>query len=164
MMELLRDPEFWVAVGTAIFIAILIWKRVPQMTANSLDSRATAIAREIEEAQRLRSEAEALLAQYRQKQAAAETEAQSILAEARAEAERFGKEARATAAAQIARRAKQAEEKIAQAEAHALADIRAAAADAAVAAAEKIIIGGLDQKEAANLVRRSLTEIPERLQ
>jgi len=122
------------------------------------------LAREIEEAQRLRSEAEALLAQYRQKQAAAETEAQSILAEARAEAERFGKEARAAAAAQIARRAKQAEEKIAQAEAHALADIRAAAADAAVAAAEKIIIGRLDQKEAANLVRRSLTEIPERLQ
>jgi F-type H+-transporting ATPase subunit b len=164
MMELLRDPEFWVAVGTAIFIAILIWKRVPQMTANSLDSRATAIAREIEEAQRLRSEAEALLAQYRQKQAAAETEAQSILAEARAEAERFGKEARATAAAQIARRAKQAEEKIAQAEAHALADIRAAAADAAVSAAEKIITGRLDQEGAANLVRRSLTEIPERLQ
>jgi F-type H+-transporting ATPase subunit b len=164
MMGLLRDPEFWVAVGTAIFLAILIWKRVPQMTANSLDSRATAIAREIEEAQRLRSEAEALLAQYRQKQAAAETEAQSILAEARAEAERFGREARASAVAQIARRAKQAEEKIAQAEAHALADIRAAAADAAVAAAEKIIAGRLDQTEAANLVRRSLAEIPEHLQ
>ena len=164
MMELLRDPEFWVAVGTALFIAILIWKRVPQMTANSLDSRATSIAREIEEAQRLRSEAEALLAQYRQKQAAAETEAQSILAEARAEAERFGQEARAAASAQIARRAKQAEEKIAQAEAHALADIRAAAADAAVTAAEKLIAARLDAKSAAELVKRSLDELPSRLQ
>jgi F-type H+-transporting ATPase subunit b len=164
MMGLLRDPEFWVAVGTAIFLAILIWKRVPQMTANSLDSRAAAIAREIEEAQRLRSEAEALLAQYRQKQAAAETEAQSILAEARAEAGRFGQEARAAAAAQIARRAKQAEDKIAQAEAHALADIRAAAADTAIAAAEKLIADRMDQTATANLVQRSLEEIPGRLQ
>ena len=163
MMGLLRDPEFWVAVGTAIFLAILIWKRVPQITANSLDSRAASIAREIEEAQRLRSEAEALLAQYRQKQAAAETEAQNILAEARGEAERFGQEARAAAAAQIARRAKQAEEKIAQAEAHALADIRAAAADAAIAAAEKLITERMDQAATARLVRRSLEEIPERL-
>ncbi len=164
MTGLLSDPEFWVAVGTAIFLAILIWKRVPQATANSLDSRAASIAREIEEAQRLRLEAEALLAQYRQKQAAAETEAGQILAEAKAEAERFAKEARAAAAAQIARRAKQAEEKIAQAEAHALADIRATAADAAVTAAEKLIAARLDAKSAADLVKRSLDEIPARLQ
>jgi F-type H+-transporting ATPase subunit b len=164
MMDLLRDPEFWVAVGTAIFLAILIWKRVPQMTANSLDARAAAIAREIEEAQRLRSEAEALLAQYKQKQAAAETEAQAILAEAKAEVERFAKEARAATAAQIARRAKQAEDKIAQAEAHAVADIRAAAADAAVGAAEKLITSRLDDTARAELVKRALAEIPRRLQ
>jgi F-type H+-transporting ATPase subunit b len=164
MIDLLHDPEFWVAVGTAIFLAILVWKRVPQATASSLDSRAAAIAREIEEAQRLRSEAEALLAQYRQKQAAAETEAQSIMAEARAEAERFGVEARAAAAAHIARRAKQAEAKIAQAEAHALADIRSAAADAAIAAAEKLIVSNLDEKGGTELVKRALGEIPGRLQ
>src|SRR5437763_13064621 len=123
MIDLLRDPEFWVAVGTAIFLAILIWKRVPQMTANSLDARAAAIAREIEEAQRLRSEAEALLAQYKQKQAAAETEAQAILAGAKAEDGHFAAEARVARAEQIARRAKQAEDRIAQAEANALADI-----------------------------------------
>jgi F-type H+-transporting ATPase subunit b len=164
MMNLLRDPEFWVAVGTAIFLAILVWKRVPQMTANSLDSRASAIAREIDEAHRLRSEAEALLAQYRQKQAAAETEAQAILEEARAEAERFGTETRAAAAAQIARRVKQAQDKIAQAEAHAIADIRAAAADAAIAAAEKLIASRLDENAAADLVKRSLAGIPDQLQ
>jgi F-type H+-transporting ATPase subunit b len=164
MMNLLRDPEFWVAVGTAIFLAILVWKRVPQMTANSLDSRASAIAREIDEAHRLRSEAEALLAQYRQKQAAAETEAQAILEEARAEAERFGTETRAAAAAQIARRVKQAQDKIAQAEAHAIADIRAAAADAAIAAARKLIASRLDENAAADLVKRSLAGIPDQLQ
>jgi F-type H+-transporting ATPase subunit b len=164
MMNLLRDPEFWVAVGTAIFLAILVWKRVPQMTANSLDSRASAIAREIDEAHRLRSEAEALLAQYRQKQAAAETEAQAILEEARAEAERFGTETRAAAAAQIARRVKQAQDKIAQAEANAIADIRAAAADAAIAAARKLIASRLDENAAADLVKRSLAGIPDQLQ
>lgn len=164
MMNLVRDPEFWVAVGTAIFLAILVWKRVPQMTAKSLDSRAAAIAHEIEEAHRLRLEAEALLAQYRQKQAAAETEAQAILEEARGEAERFGAEARAVAATQIARRAKQAQDKIAQAEADAIADIRAAAADAAIAAAEKLIASRLDENAAADLVKRSLAGIPGRLQ
>ncbi len=164
MMDVLRDPEFWVAIGTAIFLGILVWKRVPQMTANSLDARAAAIAREIEEAQRLRSEAEALLAQYKQKQAAAETETQAILAEAKAEAGRFAAEARVATAAQIARRAKQAEDKIAQAEAHALADIRAAAANAAIGAAEKLIAARLDEKASADLVKRALSEIPDRLQ
>jgi F-type H+-transporting ATPase subunit b len=164
MMNLLRDPEFWVAVGTAIFLAILVWKRVPQMAAKSLDSRAAAIAHEIEEAHRLRLEAEALLAQYRQKQSAAETEAQAILEEARGEAERFGAEARAAAAAQIARRARQAQDKIAQAEADAIADIRAAAADAAIAAAERLIASRLDENTAADLVKRSLADIPDRLQ
>jgi len=164
MTAFLTDPEFWVAVGTAIFLAFLVWKRVPQISANSLDSRAAAIAREIEEARRLRSEAEALFAQYRQKQAAAESEAHGILAEARAEAERYAAEARVAASAQIARRAKQAEDKIAQAEAHALADIRAVAANAAVAAAEKLIAAKLDENRAADLVKKSLTEIQGRLQ
>lgn len=164
MMDVLRDPEFWVAVGTAIFLAILVWKRVPQMTAKTLDTRAAAIAREIEEAHRLRSEAEALLAQYKQKQAAAETEAQGILDEAKAESQRFAAEARAATAAQIARRAKQAEEKIAQAEAHALADIRAAAADAAIAAAETLIKARLDDNRSSELVKRALADIPGRLQ
>ena len=164
MTAFLTDPEFWVAVGTAIFLAFLVWKRVPQISANSLDSRAAAIAREIEEARRLRSEAEALFAQYRQKQAAAESEANGILAEARAEAERYAAEARTAASAQIARRAKQAEDKIAQAEAHALADIRAVAANAAVAAAGKLIAAKLDENRAADLVKSSLSEIQGRLQ
>src|ERR1700680_1369731 len=137
LTELLRDPEFWVGVGTLIFLVIVIWKRVPGLVANSLDARAAAIAKELEEARRLRSEAEALLAEYRKKRATAEPEASSILAEARAEATRFSAESRAATKAQIIRRGKQAEEKIATAEAHAVAEIRAAAVDAAIDAAEK---------------------------
>lgn len=164
MSAFLSDPEFWVAVGTAIFLAFIFYKRVPQSSANTLDRRAAAIAHEIEEARRLRSEAEALFAQYRQKQAAAESEAQGILAEARAEAERFAAEARVAASAQIARRARQAEDKIAQAEAHALADIRAVAANTAVAAAERLITHKLDENRAAELVKKSIVEIQGRLQ
>ena len=95
--------------------------------------------------------------------AAADQEASSIIAEAKAEAERFGAESRAAITAQIARRGKQAEQKIAQAEAQAVADVRAAAADAAIAAAEKLIAARLDDNRAAELVKRALGEIPSKL-
>src|SRR4051812_1358064 len=163
MGELVRDPEFWVGIGTLIFLGILLWKRVPALVANSLDARAAAIANELEDARRLRAEAEALLAEYQKKRAAAEQEAGSIVAEAKAEAERFGAESRVMLKAQIERRGKQAEEKIAQAEAQAVAEVRALAADAAVAAAEKMIAARLDDNQAANLVNRAIGEIPSKL-
>ena len=162
-MELLRDPEFWVGIGTLIFLAIIVWKRVPALIASSLDARAAAIAKELEDARRLRTEAEALLAEYQAKRASADREASSIIAEAKAEAERFGAEARAAITAQITRRGKQAEEKIAQAEAQAVADVRAIAADAAITAAEKLIAARLDDTRAAELVKRALGEIPSKL-
>jgi F-type H+-transporting ATPase subunit b len=163
MSELLQDPEFWVGVGTLIFIAILLWKKVPAMLAHSLDARAAAIAKELEDARRLREEAEALLNQYQRKRAEADKEAATIVTEAKAEAERYAAEARAQIKAQVERRAKQAEEKIAQAEAQAVAEVRALAADAAVAAAEKLIAGRLDDRRAADLIKRSLEEIPSKL-
>ena len=162
-MQLLGDPEFWVGIGTLIFLGIVIWKRVPQLVAGSLDARAAAIAKELEEARQLRAEAEALLAEYQAKRAAADQEASSIITEAKAEAERFGAESRSIITAQIARRGKQAEEKIAQAEAQAVADVRAIAADAAIAAAEKLITARLDDTGAAKLVKRALGEIPSKL-
>ena len=162
-MELFRDPEFWVGIGTLVFVAILIWKRVPALIGRSLDARAEAIAKELEDARRLRGEAEALLAEYQKKRATAEQEASSILAEAKAEAERFTLESRATIKAQIERRARQAEQKIAQAEAQAVGELRALATDAAIAAAEKLIAARLDDKQSADLVKRSLGEIPSKL-
>jgi F-type H+-transporting ATPase subunit b len=162
-MELFRDPEFWVSIGTLVFVAILLWKRVPALVGRSLDARAVAISKELEDARRLRDEAEALLAEYQKKRASAEQEAGSILAEAKAEAERFTLESRATIKAQIERRARQAEQKIAQAEAQAVGELRALAADAAIAAAEKLIAARLDEKHSADLVKRSLGEIPSKL-
>jgi F-type H+-transporting ATPase subunit b len=162
-MELFRDPEFWVGIGTLVFLGLLIWKQVPALVAKSLDARAAAIAKELDDACRLRGEAEALLAEYQKKRAAADQEASSIVAEAKAEAERFAVESRTAIRAQIARRGRQAEEKIAQAEAQAVAELRALAADAAIAAAEKLITARLDDNQSADLVKRSLGEIPSKL-
>jgi len=162
-MELLEDPEFWVGVGTLIFLGILLWQKVPSLITSALDARAAAIARELEEAQRLRSEAEALLLEYKKKRMDAEGEAAAIVAEAKAEAERYAAESRTAIAAQIERRTRQAEEKIAQAEQQAMAEMRALAADRAIAAAETLIAARLDDKRAADLVKRSLEEIPSKL-
>ena len=162
-MELLRDPEFWVGLGTLIFLGIVLWQKVPALVGKSLDERAATIAKELEVARRLREEAEALLAEYKKKFGAAETEAGAIIAEAKAEAERYAAESRAAIKAQIERRAKQAEDKIAQAEAQAVAEVRGLAADAAVAAAEKLIAARLDDNRAADLVNRAIGEIPSKL-
>jgi F-type H+-transporting ATPase subunit b len=162
-MELFGDPEFWVGVGTLIFLGILLWQKVPALITSALDARAAAISKELDEAHRLRAEAEALLAEYKKKRAEAEGEAAKILSEAKAEAERFATESRTAIAAQIERRSKQAEEKIAQAEAQAVAEMRALAADRAIAAAEALLTARLDDKRAADLVKRSLEEIPSKL-
>jgi len=158
-MDLFGNPEFWVGVGIAIFLGILVWQRVPALVIKSLDDRADLITRELAEARRLREEAEALLAQYKAKRAKAEEEASAILTEAKAEAERFAKEARATIATQIKRRGKYAEERIAQAEAQAMAEVRGAAADAATAAAAKLIAAHLDDSRSSDLIKRGIEEI-----
>lgn len=162
-MEFLHEAETWVGLGFVIIIGILLYRRVPAFIGARLDQRAAAISRELDEAKRLRDEAEAVLAEYRRKAANAETEAQSILTEAKAEAERFAADARANLTAQIERRGKQAQEKIAQAEAHAMAEIRALAADAAASAAEKLITARLDEQRAGNLVSESLKNLSAKL-
>lgn len=162
-MEFLHEAETWVALGFFIIVGIALYRRVPAFVAGALDQRASNIAAELDEAKRLRSEAEAVLAEFKRKAANAETEAQAILTEAKADAERFAIEARANLATQIERRAKQAQDKIAQAEAHALAEIRTLAADAAAAAAEKLISTRMDGTRASALVSDSLKGLSAKL-
>src|ERR1700677_4244684 len=88
-MEMLHDPEFWVAVGFVLVLALLVWKGVPRMVAEKLDQRSAVIAAELEEAKRLREEAAALLADYQRRAAGAEAEARSILDTAASEAAQF---------------------------------------------------------------------------
>lgn len=163
MLELLQDAEFWVGVGFVAVIAFFAYKRIPAVIGRMLDARAAAIAKELDEAKRLRDEAAALLAQYRDQAANADKEAEAILVAARAEAERFASESRTALAAQIERRGKAAQDKIAQAEAQAVAEVRALAADAAVAAAEKLIAARMTDDRAKTLIEGAVREIPGKL-
>jgi len=163
LSHILHEGETWVVVGLVLLLLAFLKLRVPKMVAKMLDDRSGAIAHELDEAKRLREEAAALLAGYVQKSALAESEAATILADARAEAERFTKETRAQLRLQIDRRAQMARERIEQAEAAALNEIRALAADKAVAAAEKMIAARLDETRSDALVQGSIKELPEKL-
>lgn len=162
-MAILQEPEFWVAVGFVLVIAILVWQRVPKMVAKMLDSRAASIAAELAEARRLREEAAALLADYKAKAAGAEREAENILVEARAEVARFAETSRADLKAQIERRAQAAQDRIVQAESAAMNEIRALAADAAVAAAQKLILARMDEQRAGALIANGIKDLGTKL-
>jgi F-type H+-transporting ATPase subunit b len=157
------EAEFWVAVGFFLFIGVLVYYGVPKMMLDALDKRAVRIKAELDEARRLREEAEALLAEYRRKRQAADAEAEEIIAGARAEAERVAAEAKTRMEEFVARRSQVAEAKIAQAETQALADVRAAAAEAAVAAAEKILSQTAQGEVADRLVSQGIRDVKAKL-
>ena len=161
--EILMEGETWVAVGFVLVIALLLWKGVPAMVGKMLDQRAAVISAELEEAKRLRAEATALLADYKKRAAGAEAEAQTIVAEAKAQAAQFATESRAALTAQIERRAAAAKDKIAQAEAAAMNEIRSLAADAAVNGAQKLILARLDEKRAGSLIADGIKGLGEKL-
>jgi F-type H+-transporting ATPase subunit b len=163
MIDLIYEPETWVAVAFVIFVGILIKLGVPNLLFKVLDDRSARIRAELDEALKLRKEAEGVLAEYRRKQGEAEKVAESIILNARGEAERLAAEAKAKVEDFIARRTRMAENKIAQAEAQALADVRAAAADAAVAAAEKILIETTRGPAAETLVAQGIRDLKAKL-
>jgi F-type H+-transporting ATPase subunit b len=162
-MEMIKEPEFWVAVAFVLFVAVMIYVGAHKKVVESLDHRSARIKAELDEARRLRDEAEKLLAEYQRKQGEAEREAEAIVADARAEAERVAAEARVKMEEFVARRTKLAEVKIGQAEAQALADVRAAAADAAVSAAEKILRDTAKGPVADNLVAQGIADVKAKL-
>src|ERR1700731_1122419 len=161
MFEL--DAEFWVAVAFVVFLGGLIYLGVHEMALKYIDQRRDKIKAELDEARRLKEEAQALLAQYQRKQREAEQEAAAILAGATAEAGRMLAEAKAKMEEFVARRNKMAESKIAQAEAQALADVRAAAAEAAVAAAEKVLVQTTHGAAAETLITRGISDLKAKL-
>lgn len=152
-------PEAWVAIGFICFLALLVYLGTHRKIVDGLDARQARIKAELDEAARLRQDAEALLAEFERKGHEAEHEAQAIIAGAKAEAERHAAEAKLRMEDFVARRTKMAEAKIAQAEAQALADVRAAAADAAVAAAEKILATAAKGQVAEDLLARGIDDV-----
>jgi F-type H+-transporting ATPase subunit b len=160
---MLAMAEFWVAVAFFVFLVILVYYKVPGMIAKALDERADAIRRELDEARRLREEAQKLLADYQAKHRNVGAEADAIVDLARREAEALAHETRASLKDTLERRTKLAEEKIARAEAPALDEARATAADAAVAAAERLLREKASGAAGAQLVDQSIRDLKGRM-
>jgi F-type H+-transporting ATPase subunit b len=157
------NEEFWVAIAFVIFLGMLAYLGVPRKLVAALDQRSARIKADLDEARRLRDEAAELLAEYQRRQRDAEREAEAIIAEAKNEAERVAAEARSRMEEFIARRTALAERKIGQAEMQALADVRAAAADAAVAAAEKILRDTAKGRIADELIAQGIADLKSKL-
>jgi F-type H+-transporting ATPase subunit b len=160
---LLESPEFWVAIAFFAFVAVLLYVKVPKLIAGALDKRAAGIATQIEEARRLREEAEALLAQYQRKEREAQAEAGEIVSHAEAEAKRLATDAQKALETSIARREQLAVEKIAQAEAAAIKEVRTVAVEVATEAARKVIASSIDAGKANALVEDAIRELPKHL-
>jgi F-type H+-transporting ATPase subunit b len=161
-MEFLRDPETWIAVSFVAFL-VLAGRAILRMINKGLDERSTRIRRDLEEARRLHSEAEALLADYKKKLQDAARETGEILQHAREEAELFRKEAAANLTAALGRRERMALDKIAQAEAQAVAEVRSQAVDLAVAAAQRILEQQMAGPRAGSLIDQSIAELDRKL-
>ena len=162
-MGLLTNAEFWIAVAIVVLIGIFLYAGVPALAAKALEARGAKIQAELDEALRLRQEAEALLASIKSQREAAEKAAAEILANAEADAERLRSEAQARLEEQIERRRAMAERHIANAEAKAALEVRAAAADAAAALAEAVMAERLDGLAADPLVDRAVADLATRL-
>ncbi|QEX15527.1 ATP synthase subunit b 1 [Hypericibacter terrae] len=161
-MEFLHEPEFWVAIAFVIFI-VLAGKPIYRAIGKMLDDRAAKIRKDLGEAEKLRNEAEKLLAEYQRRQRQALKEADAILAQAKDEAERIRKSSAANIETALKRRERQALEKIAQAETLAVAEVRNQAVNLAVLGAQKALASGLDPARAGSLIDQSVADLERRL-
>ena len=157
------EPEFWVAVAFLILLGVFAYLGVHRTVLTTLDHRRDRIRAELDDARRLKDEAAKVLEQYKARRASAEREAEEIITTAQADAERIASEARAKMEDFVARRTKTAESKIALAEAQALADVRAAAAEAAIAAASTILSQSVKGGVADDLLSRGIQDVREKL-
>ncbi len=157
------DATAWATVGLVIFLGIIVYLKVPGMVTRSLDERAKRISNELDEARRLREEAQQLLAEYQRKRKEAEQEAEAIVEAAKREAETLVREGRARTEDYITRRNAMAEQKIGQAERDAVNEVRARAVDIAIAATAKVLADKVDSSVEADLFRKSLEDVRTRM-
>ena len=162
-MEFFHEAESWVLVAFILFIALLVYLKVPAMLAKMLDERSAKIAKELAEARKLREEAQTLLASYQQKRVEAEKDAANIIAQARLDANEYAAEARRKLSETLDRRSRQAEQKIAQAEAAAVKEVRNVATDIAIAAATTLSAEAVKGAKGAGLIEQSISAVKTRL-
>jgi F-type H+-transporting ATPase subunit b len=158
-----EEPEFWVAIAFIILMGVFAYLGIHRTVLTTLDHRRDRIKAELDDARRLKDEAAKLLEEYKARRASAEREADEIVAGAKADAERIASEAKAKLEDFVTRRTKTAESKIALAEAQALADVRAAAAEAAVAAASTILSRSVRGEVADDLLAKGIKDVREKL-
>ena len=157
------EPETWVAVAFVMFVALLIYLKVPAKLAVMLDERSAKIAKELDEARKLRKEAQDLLADYQKKRLEAEKTAADIIEQAKREAEAYVNESRAKLSETLERRTRQAEQKIAQAETAAIKEVRATATDVAIAAATQLAGEAMKGAKGSGLIDESITAVKNQL-
>ena len=155
-------PTFFVGLAFVIFVAA-VFRPVSRMVAAALDGRAEKIQQELDEAVRLREEAQALLAGYERRQNEALQEAEDILAHAKEEAERQARQAGEALEELIKRREIQAVERIARAEEEAVSDVRNAAVELAIAATKKLISSELNDDRQQALIDEAIGELGDKL-
>jgi F-type H+-transporting ATPase subunit b len=162
-MDATSLATLWAAIALFIFLGAVIYLKVPAMLTKSLDARAAKISGELEEARKLREEAQQLLGQYQQKRKEAEKEAADIVAAAKREAELLASEAHKKTEDYVARRTALAEQKISQAEREAVSEVRASAVDIAVEAARALLAAKVDAKAGADLFKSALNDVKAKL-
>ncbi|MEX0859616.1 MAG: ATP F0F1 synthase subunit B [Cucumibacter sp.] len=156
------DAAFFALVALVIFIGVIIYLKLPGRITAMLDERSKKIAADLEAAARLREEAQALLAEYERKRKAAEDEAAEIIEAAREDANRLTREAAISLADLVVRRTKAVEEKIALAEAQAIAEVMARSADLAVEAA-RLVLSEQMKNKSEEFVAQAIRDISAKL-
>lgn len=164
MPEILGEAEFWVGIGLAAFLAIVIYVGAHKKIAASLDATAATIQADLDEAARIRKEAEDMLTALKAQREQAEQRAAEMMVAAEADAKRLAQDAKVKLEEQIKRRADLAERKIASAEAQAMSEVKAIAADMAASAAEKILVDRLAVAKSDPLVDDAIKTLASRLQ
>ena len=156
------DNSFYALLALVIFVGLAIFFGIHKIIAKMLDTQIQKIADDLAQAKTLRAEAAALLQEYEQKRIAAEGEAEGIIAAAKDEANRLTEEAKASLEELVARRTKSVEDKIAQAEAQAIADVRARSADVAIEAARLVLTDEMNRK-GGQVVDKAIADVGSRL-
>jgi F-type H+-transporting ATPase subunit b len=156
------DNSFYALLALVIFLALTLYFGIPRIVGKMLDGQIKKIADDLAEAKKLREEAAALLVEYEQKRVAAESEAEGIIAAAKEEAARLTAEAQVSLADLVTRRTKAVEDKIAQAEAQAVAEVRARSADVAIEAARLVLTDEMNRK-GGQVVDTAIADVANRL-
>jgi F-type H+-transporting ATPase subunit b len=163
-VEILTDAHFWVGAALVVFIGILVVAGVPKLAAKALDARGEKVQAQLDEANRLREEAQALLVQIKAQREQSEKLAAEVMANAKEEAQRLQAEAQIKLAEQIERRGQLAERRIATAEAQATAEVKAAAADLAAQMAERVLTQRIAGATSDPLVDVAIRQLAGKLQ